>query len=177
MYGAITWFGRHSGNHHLSYPRVVDVEILKGVNMSCRRSLYRPLDTRLTQGGQRHWELDLCLGIRAAGYRLLFDPDICVDHYHFGASRPQLASPEYVYANAHNLTFCGAKHRTGWRRAAFIAYDLLWGDYPEMGLAVFLRTYWQRVRREGDWAFAALLPVALRAKRDALRALAGGRIA
>ncbi len=127
-------------------PHVVDVDVLKGVNMSCRKTLYRPIDSRLAQGGQRHWEIDLCLTVRAAGYRLVYDPAIRVDHYHFGADRAPIMRPEYIYANSHNLTLCQVKHRSGWKRAAFVTYDLLWGDLPEMGLAVFLRTYLKQLR-------------------------------
>jgi hypothetical protein len=169
--GAITWFGRVYGNHHLSYPHVSDVDVLKGVNMSCRKTCYRPLDSRLIPGGRWHWELDLCLGIRATGMRLVFDPEIIVDHYHYHAARPDTANAGFVRAANHNLTLCQVKHLRGGRRNAFLVYNVLWGDYPEMGLAVFLRTYLGWLTH-GDWRSVRLLPVSMGAKRDALWALA-----
>ncbi|MEM1211388.1 MAG: glycosyltransferase [Planctomycetota bacterium] len=76
--------GRISGNHHLGsgLPRAVDV--LKGVNMALRSGPLREIgiDPRLSgRGAQVAWEVGLCLAIRRCGRRLLFDPDVLVDHY------------------------------------------------------------------------------------------------
>ncbi len=174
--GTITWFGRVHGNHHLSYPQVVDVDVLKGVNMSCRKYCYQSLDSRLIPGGRWHWELDLCLGIRASGMRLVFDPDIVVDHYHYQAARPDTLNSDFVRAANHNLTLCQAKHLKGWRRSVFLIYNVVWGDYPEMGLAVFARTYIGRLRAERDVEFIRLLGVSMAAKRDALAKLRVSRL-
>jgi GT2 family glycosyltransferase len=171
--GTITWFGRVHGNHHLSYPQVVDVDLLKGVNMSCRRHLLGPLDPRMVPGGRWHWEIDASFQIRRAGKRLVFDPHICVDH--FAGPRPGTFDPGFVYAANHNLTLNLVKHFGLWRRLAFLAYTFLWGNYPEMGLAVFGRTYLSRLVRYGDIGFIRLLGLSLRGKMDALRALANSR--
>jgi len=170
--GRITWFGRVHGNHHLSFPQVVDVDVLKGVNMSCRREVLEPLDLRMVQGGRWHWELDMCLGVRQIGKRLVFDPRICVDHFHFQAARPTIVDPKFVYAANHNLTLNLMKYFVPWRQWAFLFYTFLWGDFPEMGLAVFGRTYLKRLIQRRDWGFIRLLGISLRAKWDALRALA-----
>ena len=171
--GSVTWYGRMYGNHHLSYPQVVEVEILKGVNMSCRRHLLGPLDCRMARGGQWHWELDASLQIRRAGKRLVFDPHICVDHFH--GPRPGTLDPGFVYAANHNLTLNLARHFGPWRRWAFLVYTFLWGDYPEMGLAVFGKTYLSRLVRYGDIGFIGLLSPSLRGKVDAIRVLANSR--
>lgn len=172
--GKLTWFGRLHGNHHLSYDRVASVDLLKGVNMSCRRELYAPLDPRMVPGGRWHWEIDLCLGILNRGERLVFDPAICVDHFHYQAARPGTDAPGFVYAANHNLTLNLCKHYGRPRRLAFLLYTFLWGDYPEMGLAVFLRTYLGLALRGQARGFGQLLEVSLRGKVDALRALWNG---
>jgi glycosyltransferase involved in cell wall biosynthesis len=171
--GKVTWLGRVYGNHHLSHTQVVDVDLLKGVNMSCRRHLLGSLDSRMACGGQWHWELDACFQIRRAGKRLVFDPRICVDHFH--GPRPGLPDPGFVYAANHNLVLNLARHFGLWRRLAFLAYTFLWGDYPEMGLAVFGKTYLGRLLRYRDTSFIRLLAPSLQGKRDALRVLANSR--
>jgi GT2 family glycosyltransferase len=171
--GKVTWFGRVHGNHHLSYPSVADVDMLKGVNMSCHRRLLAPLDSRMAGGGQWHWELDACFQIRRAGKRLVFDPRICVDHFH--GTRPGFPDPGFFYAANHNLVLNLARHFELWRRLVFLAYTFLWGDYPEMGLAVFGKTYLGRLLRYRDTGFIRLLVASLQGKRDALRVLANSR--
>lgn len=169
--GRITWFGRVYGRHHLNYPHIVDVDILKGVNFSCRRELLGPLDTRMAGGGRWHWELDAAFQVRRSGKRLVFDPKICVDHFH--GARSAALEPDFVYMASHNLTLNLAKNFCSWRRLAFLIYDFSWGSYPEMGLAVFVKTYARRLLQHRDWRFSSLLNVSLRGKIDALRALSG----
>jgi DNA-binding XRE family transcriptional regulator len=65
-----------------------------------------------------------------------------------------------------NLEFL--KYFSPLRRLGFLLYTFLWGDFPEMGLAVFFRTYLHRLLRYRDWRFIRLLGVSLRAKLDAL---------
>ena len=164
--GHITWFGRVHGNHHLSYPDVVDVDVLKGVNMSCRRQLLGPLDRRMASGGRWHWEIDASFQVRRAGQRLLYDPRICA--HHFPGPRAGTLDPAFVYEANHNLTLNLAKHFGPSRRLAFLAYTFLWGDFPEMGLAVFCRTYLSRLVRHRDVRFIKLMHTALKGKLDAL---------
>jgi GT2 family glycosyltransferase len=170
--GEIVWFGRHYGNHSLSYPHVRDVHLLKGVNMSCRRDLLQPLDTRMVPGGRWHWEIDMCFQIRRQGKRLVFDPNIRVDHFH--GPRPGVLDPGFVYAANHNLTLNLVKHLYPAQRLIFLVYTFLWGSYPEMGLAVFGKTYLGRLLGHRDWGFALLLGISFKAKIDALRALTRG---
>lgn len=167
--GQITWFGRVYGNHHLSYSKVVDVDVLKGVNMSCRRELLNLLDSRMAGGGRWHWELDASFQVRQAGKRLVFDPRICVDHFH--GPRPGLLEPKFVYMANHNLILILGKHFGPWRQLAFLAYAFLWGDFPEMGLAVFVKTYLSQLVQDRNWAFIRLLSASLRGKIDALKVL------
>jgi len=170
--GRITWFGRVRGNHHLSYPHIVEVHVLKGVNMSCRRNLLGTLDTRMAGGGRWHWEIDASFQIREKGKRLVFDPGICVNH--FPGPRPSTLDPEFVYMANFNLMLNLGKHLQRWRKLVFVVYTFLWGDFPEMGLAIFGRTFLGTLLSGGSLRFATLFEPCLRGKIQALRALAQG---
>ncbi len=81
--GIAQWFGRVIGNHHLGHGPPRDVDVLKGVNCAFRGPLLRAIgfDVRLRgAGAQMHWELGVCLPLRRAGWRLVYDPQVAVDH-------------------------------------------------------------------------------------------------
>ncbi|MHB1068322.1 MAG: glycosyltransferase family 2 protein, partial [Gemmatimonadaceae bacterium] len=81
--GVVQWFGRVIGNHHLGVGPARDVDVLKGVNCSYRAPLLRAIgfDERLRgAGAQLYWELGVCLPMRRAGWRLIYDPSVAVDH-------------------------------------------------------------------------------------------------
>jgi GT2 family glycosyltransferase len=82
--GRIQWFGRVVGNHHLGHGVPRDVDILKGANMSYRLSALSGVrfDSRLRgQGAQVSNDLAFSLAVRRNGWRLLYDPEVAVDHY------------------------------------------------------------------------------------------------
>lgn len=82
--GTVSWYGRVRGNHHLGAGPAREVELLKGANCCFRGDLLRKigLDTRLLgKGNVSHWEMSLCFAIRRAGYKLIYDPAIAVDHH------------------------------------------------------------------------------------------------
>lgn len=81
--GIAQWFGRVIGNHHLGAGPARDVDILKGANCAYRAFLLRAVgfDPRLRgEGAQLYWELGVCLPLRRAGWRLVYDPAVAVDH-------------------------------------------------------------------------------------------------
>lgn len=81
--GMVQWFGRVIGNHHLGAGPPRDVDLLKGANCAYRAPLLRAVgfDARLRgDGAQLHWEMGVCLPLRRAGWRLVYDPAIAVDH-------------------------------------------------------------------------------------------------
>ena len=76
--------GKLVGNHHLDPSRVLDVDLLKGVNRAFRGDLLRRIgfDARLRgRGSQASNEVILSLAVRRQGYRLIFDPAVIVDHH------------------------------------------------------------------------------------------------
>jgi GT2 family glycosyltransferase len=82
--GKVRWYGRVFGYHHQGTGTRRDVDCLKGVNMSFRRTALGKLrmDERLRgTGAQCHCDLKLCLALRAQGKRLAYDPSILVDHF------------------------------------------------------------------------------------------------
>jgi len=82
--GKFQWFGRIIGRHHLGWGPMREVDVLKGANCAFRMSALLPIgfDTRLRgRGAQVHWEICLCLAIKRAGWRLVYDPEVAVDHY------------------------------------------------------------------------------------------------
>lgn len=141
--GKVQWFGRTIGNHHLGAGPARDVDVLKGANCAYRAPLLRAtgFDTRLAgEGAQLFWELALCLPIRRAGWRLVYDPAITVEHHveprsdgdqlHRGAF---VAEP--LRDAAHNETLVLLEYLGGSARVAFALWALLAGTRHEPGLA------------------------------------------
>ena len=79
--GIVTRTGQPLGNHHREGVGIRDVDFLKGVNLSVRRHLWHVDLKLLGNGHQSHWELGTCLRIRRLGWRILYDPQLLVDHY------------------------------------------------------------------------------------------------
>jgi GT2 family glycosyltransferase len=141
--GTVQWFGRTIGNHHLGSGVARDVDVLKGANCAYRAPLQRAVgfDTRLAgYGAQLFWELALCLPIRGAGWRLVYDPAIAVEHH----VEPRSAGDQLhrgVFASGplgdatHNETLVLLENLRGGARAAFIAWALFAGTHHEPGLA------------------------------------------
>lgn len=84
--GVIRRNGRVIGNHHLGVGPARAVRMLKGANMSYRRTAIGALrfDTRLRgTGAQVHNDIDMAfsMSVRRAGWRVMYDPRIAVDHF------------------------------------------------------------------------------------------------
>jgi cellulose synthase/poly-beta-1,6-N-acetylglucosamine synthase-like glycosyltransferase len=82
--GKISWFGRAVGNHHIGFGAARAVDVLKGANMSYRRTAIEGLkfDNRLRgSGAQVHNDLGFSLTVKNRGWKLIYDPAVAVDHY------------------------------------------------------------------------------------------------
>lgn len=145
--GMVQWFGRVIGNHHLGAGPARDVDVLKGVNCSFRAPLLRAVgfDGRLRgAGAQLYWELGVCLPLRRAGWRLIYDPSVAVDHdvatrldadqIHRGV----FTEPPLVDA-VHNETVALLEARGGAARVCFLAWAFLIGTGEEPGPIQFAR--------------------------------------
>jgi len=141
--GRVQWFGRTIGNHHLGAGPGRRVDILKGANAAFRRPLLARIgfDTRLAgSGAQMFWELAVCLPIRRAGWTLIYDPAIAVDH-HVGVRHDDDQRHRGIFAAGpqrdavHNETLILLEHQSGLSRLAFLVWALLVGTRIEPGLA------------------------------------------
>lgn len=176
--GRITWYGRIIGNHHQpGFTEPVEVDHLKGANMSFRRAVIPSYDLRLRSGV--YHEVDVAFRARAGGGRIIYDPLAAVDHYPaprwYGYERDSEAL-QAVTDLAHDQAYVMLKHLPGWGRAGFWLFALLIGQHHRYGLlrmAVMLP-------REGTLAvrrWRAALRGLLAARHSRRAAVAGGSAA
>jgi GT2 family glycosyltransferase len=171
--GQILRFGRVTGYHHLGAgpPRTVD--IVKGANMALRQAALgdRRIDTSLRgEGAEHHWEIDLSLGIQAAGWKLLYDPAVEVLHHEaerYGGQREEQMSETERFNAVHNQTLALSRNLRGGRRLIALAYGFLVGTRADPGPALAL----EQVLRGGERRQTlARLRTASAARLAALRA-------
>ncbi|WP_027798713.1 glycosyltransferase family 2 protein [Paraburkholderia dilworthii] len=84
LVGKVTAHGKIIGNHHLGVGGARQVDILKGANMSYRRDAVRNIrfDARLRgAGAQVHNDMAFSLAVKNAGWKLMYDPRVAVDHF------------------------------------------------------------------------------------------------
>ncbi len=134
--GRVTWYGRIIGNHHQpGFAEPVDVDHLKGANMSFRRAVIPPYDLRLRSGV--YHEVDIAFGARAGGGRIVYDPTAAVDHYPaprwYGHERDSEALSA-VADLAHDQAYVMLKHLPRRRRVGFWLFALLIGQHHRYGL-------------------------------------------
>ncbi|HEY3288296.1 MAG TPA: glycosyltransferase [Gemmatimonadaceae bacterium] len=159
--GIVQWFGRVIGNHHLGVGPARGVDVLKGANCAFRTPLLRAVgfDRRLLgDGAQMYWELGVCLPLRRAGWRLIYDPAVAVDHDVAPRSgddhlhRGQFAEAPLRDA-VHNETVEMLEGRRSASRAVYLMWALLVGTREGPGLVQLVRrlltgesTAWARWR-------------------------------
>lgn len=106
------------GNHHRgSIEPVVEVDVLKGVNLSFRRSAmpWLTIDDALeSTGAEVGWEIDLCGQIKQQGHRIVYRNDIKVKHF-IGHREPaddrvDVYSPGFK-SRIENNAYLAAKYR------------------------------------------------------------------
>jgi glycosyltransferase involved in cell wall biosynthesis/GT2 family glycosyltransferase/predicted O-methyltransferase YrrM len=160
LVGRLRWFGRILGNHHIGVGTARDVDVIKGANMSFRRSAVAAIgfDERLRgRGAQIHSELSICLPLRRRGLRVVYDPRIEVQHFPaprlYGDQRDALDG-DAVFAWAHNESLQMLDHFGATRRLVFSVWALAVGSSEAPGFAVLGRDLTER--RPGAWMrFAA----------------------
>jgi GT2 family glycosyltransferase len=84
LVGKLTPSGKIIGNHHLGVGEAREVDLLKGANMSYRRDAIRHIrfDARLRgTGAQVHNDMAFSLSVKNAGWKLVYDPRVAVDHF------------------------------------------------------------------------------------------------
>jgi glycosyltransferase involved in cell wall biosynthesis len=143
--GQVQWFGRIIGNHHLGVGKPREVDVLKGVNMSFRKQALGKLrfDERMRgTGAQVHFEMALTLTLKRTGWKIIYDPQIAVDH--FPAQRfdedQRNNFNEIAFINlVHNETLVLLEHLPPIRRIVFLIWSILVGTRDSLGLLQWLR--------------------------------------
>ena len=91
-----------------------------------------------------------CLALRRKGWRLVYDPDVEIDHYQAERSDEDQRNSFSAEAHAntvHNRTVLTLDHLRPAQRPAYLAYAFLVGSNPLPGLAVMGRAVLRREPR------------------------------
>lgn len=152
--GQLQWFGRVIGDHHLGVGEPREVDVLKGVNMSFRTSAIGGLrfDQRMRgTGAQVHFEMAFTLALKRAGWKMIYDPTVAVDHYpaqRFDEDQRNSFN-EIAWINlVHNETLVLLEHLPPIRRVFFLLWAILVGTRDSLGFVQWLRL----LPREGKLA-------------------------
>ncbi|HEY9636942.1 MAG TPA: glycosyltransferase family 2 protein [Coleofasciculaceae cyanobacterium] len=143
--GQVQWFGRVIGNHHLGVGKAREVDVLKGVNMTYRRTAITGLrfDQRLRgTGAQVHCDMVFSLALRRAGWKLIYDPAIAVDHYpaqRFDEDKRDRLNDTALCNSVHNETLALLEYLPPIRRTAFVVWAILVGTQESLGFLQWLR--------------------------------------
>lgn len=151
--GIVQYMGRIVGNHHLGVGPARPVDILKGANSAYRTEPLQKIgfDTRLLGGGaQVNWELGLGLAFQRAGWKLIYDPEVQLDHYvavrhdddqfHRGGAYNPTTHEQAIY----NETIFLWEDFSAPRKLAFLVWFLLVGTRSEPGVVQVVRLILQR---------------------------------
>ncbi len=153
--GRLYWYGRGVGNMYrdVSFDEPRDVDFLLGGNMSYRRSILTDvgLDPVIGNNVAVHWELDVGLKVKKAGFRIIFDPMVRVNHYSAPREIEGMRSinTEGVYWSNFNYAYLMMKHLTPIGRVAYLAHTFLIGGTTSSGIAHL--GYLAITRRTIDW--------------------------
>ncbi len=183
--GRIRWFGRVAGNHHLGHGAVRNVDVLKGANCAFRMAAIGPIgfDERLLGiGAQVHNDMVASLAVRHAGWRLIYDPEVSVDHFmseRADSDRRSFLQAPIIHDHAFNTALALEYLDAPWQRRAAKLWQILVGSRSEPGAIWALRLgpqygpdalhYWRSAacgRREA-WS-KARLPATAQQSRAAL---------
>jgi glycosyltransferase involved in cell wall biosynthesis len=143
--GQLHAFGAIVGNHHLGAGKPREVDVLKGVNMSFRAKAIagQYFDSRmLGSGAQVHFEVEFCLRLKKAGWKLIYDPAIAVDHYfsqRFDEDQRNQFNELAFYNVVHNETLALLDYMSPIRRLVFLSWSILIGHSSGPGLLQLLR--------------------------------------
>lgn len=159
--GKLQFCGRTVGNHHAGYGAPREVDLLKGVNMSYRRTAIAGLcfDPRLRgKGSQPCEDLAFSLAVRHAGWRIIYDPEVVVDHYegireeprHYAAMLPIKDVQAYGDVT-YNFVVATHDRLSSLRRAAYVLWQFFVGTRVSPGFlqavrftSTLGRSSWQR---------------------------------
>jgi cellulose synthase/poly-beta-1,6-N-acetylglucosamine synthase-like glycosyltransferase len=140
LVGRFLWFGRAVGNHHIGAGPARDVDFLKGVNCAFRAAAICPIgfDKRLRgAGAQVHNDMLACLAVKRAGWRIVYDPAIAVDHYpapRFDNDQRNGFDAQAAADRGFNFRLALREVTPVWRRAAAVCWQHLIGRQADPGV-------------------------------------------
>ncbi len=143
--GRIPRIGSHVGNHHLGFGDPREVDMVKGVNGSYRVAAIRDIgfDERLRgTGAQVHWEISLGIALRRRGWKLLYDPQVAVDHFlapRFDEDQRNAFNPLAVRNMAYNEALVRLEYLRPFERMLFLLWATAVGNRELPGLVQLLR--------------------------------------
>ncbi len=143
--GVVRWYGQVIGNHHLGAGPAREVEILKGANCAFRLAAIGPIgfDARLRgRGAQVHNDMMASLAVKHAGWRLVYDPAVAVDHYpaaRFDRDQRDRFDARATADRAYNFRLALGEISPGWKRLAAYAWHYVVGTRDEPGLVNFIK--------------------------------------
>lgn len=143
--GWLTWYGKAIGNtydHTPAWKSRAPREIVHvtGNNMSVRRIAF----DRLEEGLRPYWqlfEMDVCLQVKAHGYKVLFDFQNKVQHYPTSTAYSPGRSGDLqvkIYNGAYNHAFVLGKHSPWYLRPIRLGYLLGVGSVSAPGIMAVL---------------------------------------
>jgi glycosyltransferase involved in cell wall biosynthesis len=159
--GKLQFCGRHIGNHDGGFGLPREVDLLKGANMSYRTKAIADIrfDIRLRgRGVQAHEDMAFSLAVRHAGWQIIYDPELLVDHYegrpavprHYAAMLSVENVQEYGYVT-YNYVIAIHASLSPLRRAVYVIWQFFVGTRVSPGLLqairftrTFGRSSWQR---------------------------------
>ncbi|GBF76007.1 hypothetical protein PA598K_04446 [Paenibacillus sp. 598K] len=144
--GRIHWFGKVVGNHHLG-TKVQEVDLLKGANMSYRRKAISGIwfDERLKgNGAQVHNDMAFSLEVKRAGWKLVYDPLVAVDHFpaqRFDEDKRNSFNSIAQYNSAYNETLTIQQYLGPFKSKVFLLWSVFIGTSTAPGLLQVFRLF------------------------------------
>lgn len=151
--GRILWSGRIIGNHHLGFGSHREVDHLKGSNMAFRKTALNGIrfDIRLRgKGAQYRNDMALCLAVKRKGWKLIYDPEIMLDHMYaarYEYDQRDGSDLSAIQDAAHNEMLIFLDYLPLPKRLMCIFFALLVGSRFTPGVIQWLRLY---VKREKE---------------------------
>ncbi|WP_020618761.1 glycosyltransferase family 2 protein [Paenibacillus daejeonensis] len=142
--GKVKWFGKVVGNHHLG-TKFHEVDVLKGANMSFRKTAINHIrfDHRLKgSGAQVHNDLAFSLEVKKAGWTLIYDPRVAVDHYpaqRFDEDKRNSFNAVAQFNAVFNETFTLKNYLGPFKRVIYFIWAFLVGTSSAPGILQVFR--------------------------------------
>ncbi|CAD6561405.1 glycosyltransferase family 2 protein [Paraburkholderia sabiae] len=173
--GKIALSGKVIGNHHLGVGEAREVDVLKGANMSYRRDAIRNLrfDTRLRGiGAQVHNDMAFSLNVKRAGWKVVYDPLVAVDHFpaeRFDEDRRDAPTLTAMCNAAYNLHLTLREHLSPLHRIIAWWWYALLGTRAYPGVVHVLLALLSRQRRSRIARWRAIRSGTRKALREPLK--------